>query len=568
VNDKPTPEEIATSLKHVEEQVRALNRRAVDAFLNQMQDVESLCEQALILAAPQGLSTVLDLPGAALALQTLGRVAMAHSNYEKALDYFQQSLRLYQQSRDAREMARARSYLGVVFVSLGEYYRAAEILSQAMHEAEAVPDPLLAAEILNDLSYNYVLAGEPELALKHLSRSMDIFRETGDDLRLSWALESMAQAHLLVGNETDALSCVQEALELVVRNQVWRDVTRFTLSAGEIYRATGDAQTALEMFQKGLDLARRYVLLGDECSALYSIAELYQAGGETQRSLPLLLEAYAIADRTGMRPHLRQCSRLLSTVYKRLGNFPEALAYHERFYEIDREIFNAETDQRLRSVQALYQLETARKEAELYQLRVTALQIEVEERRRTEAILAHAASTDSLTNLLNRRAFFEQAEKAFQRVRKARIHLSIILIDVDHFKNVNDTFGHLVGDQSLALIADRLRSHLRAEDRIARYGGEEFIVLVEGVPPEGALNLADRLRRAVGGSPLKARGEIVPVTISLGVASMDLESEVMVENLDQLVAQSDSALYAAKHQGRNNTYSFAQIPPPLEASSG
>lgn len=538
-----------------------MNCQAVDAFLNQMENVEGLCEQALALAAPQGIDAPLDVCGAALALQTLGRVAMAHSKYEKALEYFQLSVNLFQQSGDVRQAALARSYFGVVFLSLGEYSRAAEILSQALRDAESVPDPSLAAEILNDLSYNYVLAGEPEIALEHLQRSLEVFRQTGDELRLSWALESMAQAHLLAGSQAEALACVQEALELVRRNNIRRDMARFSISAGEIYRAVGDVSAAMEMFQEGLDLARRYDLEGDECNALYLIAELCQAAGDYSRAQELLLEAAAIAERTGMKPQLRQCCRLLSTVYKNQGDFRSALAYHERFYQIDREIFNAENDTRLRSIQALYQVEAARKEAELYHLRAKALQAEIEERRRTEAILEHAAKTDPLTDLLNRRAFFEVAEAAFQHARQAGKRLSIILIDVDHFKQVNDTFGHLVGDQALALIAGRLRNHLRSADQIARYGGEEFIILLEGVPLEGALNMAHRLLHAVSDSPIHARGKIVPVTVSLGVACLNPDAEEKPENLDQLVAQADAALYAAKDRGRNTVLAYSQISP-------
>lgn len=541
----------------VQDQVRELNRRAVTAFLQQNESVEELCQRALSLAVPDGYENPADAAGAAEALRTLGRFHMARSDHGKALDYFHHSLRLFEMSGLTREIVQTRSYLGVVFIGIGDYSRAAELLRHSLQEAEAIPDPLLSAEILNDLSYDYVLAGEPELALKHLHRAIQVFRDLHEDLHLCWALESLGQAYLLVGRKQEALDCVLESVALAEKMQDQMDTVRMKQSAGEMYRAAGDPQSALKVFQEVLDLSRRSSMRGEECSALFSIADIYQAEGRSTEALPLLQEAVSIAGQTGAKSHLRQCCLLLSGVYKRLGDYPHALEYHERFFEVDKEIFNAENDQRLRNVQALYQLETARKEAELYQLRAQALQQEVEDRKRTEAILEYAARHDPLTDLFNRRAFFDMAELIFAATRAGDRNLSAILIDVDHFKDVNDSFGHQVGDAALAMVAERLRSHLRAGDKIARYGGEEFIILLEGISPSGALHMADRLRQAVGNEPLKVRGISVPVTISLGVAGT--EPGKQLESLDQLISHADQALYAAKNCGRNAAFSFDAI---------
>lgn len=539
------------------QQVRELNRRAVAAFLDQMQGVSELCLQALALAAPAGVDSPVDAAGAAEALQTLGRMALAQSDFSQAFDCFHKSVHLYESCGLARETALARSYLGITFADIGDYSRGAETLRQALTEAENIPDTLLAAEIMNDLSYTYVEAGQPEMALQNLLRSIQIFRDAKDDMRLAWTLESLGQAYLQVGEQQQALACVHEALELVDHSQFLRDVTRFRQIAGHMYKVAGDLAMARVMFSEELELARKYGLRGDECSALISLAALEQDEGRYAQALPLLLDALGIVGQTSIKPHLRQCCLQLSEVYKHLNDYPQALAFHERFYQIDKEIFNAETDHRMRSVQALYQLDAARKEAELYQLRAQALQLEVEERRRTEIILERAARTDPLTGILNRRAFFELAEKAFGDAVRTRSYFSIILIDLDNFKLVNDTHGHLVGDQTLVLVAERLRRRLRARDSIARYGGEEFIILLQGVHPDQALDLANRLRQAVAGALIEARGVLVPVTLSLGVSSMT--PDLMVENLDMMVSQADRALYKAKNQGRNIALSFDQI---------
>lgn len=510
---------------------------------------EALCQKALILAAPDGLNQPRDIAGAAEVMQTFGRLAMAHSNFSRALECFQQSLTLYEQANMPRGVALERGYIGVVFLNMGDYSRAAELLREALQLAEALHDDLLVAETLNDLSFTYVQAGEPDLALSSLSRCLKIFRVLGDEQRLSWALDSLGQAYLLKGLKEEALACIMGAVEMANRQGNWRDVTRFKQSAGEAYRAMGDSYRAQVMFKDELDLARQYGQLGEECSALFSIAELYLADGHSLDALPLLERADEIAAGTQIRPHLRQCCLLFSRAYKQLGDYACALEYHERFYLIDKEIFNAEADQRLCNLQVLYQLDAAHKETELFQLRAQTLQQEVEERKRSQIVLEQMARTDSLTGLLNRRAFFELAEKALAVAVERHSALSIILIDVDHFKDVNDRYGHMVGDQALAVISMRLRSHLRAGDSIARYGGEEFIILLAGIDQEAAMITAERLRVAVADEPVNARNSLVPVTLSLGVASM--EPNCRPQSLDHLISCADEALYDAKRSGRN-----------------
>jgi diguanylate cyclase (GGDEF)-like protein len=532
-------------------------------LLEQSQGVEELCQQALELAAPRGLDAADDLPGAGAALHTLGRLYMARYDFAAALEAFQKAAGLFERAGCPRDAVCARSFLGVVFLKMADYSRAAEVLRQSLREAEALPDDLLAAGILNDLSHTYVLARQPELALQNQQRCIAVFRAAGEDVSLAWALDTLAQAYMQVGQAPRALECIQEASLLARRKQLWIDVSRFLQTAGEIYNALGDLSAALHTFEEELAVARKHNLSGDICCALFSIAEIYLTDGQgaletyagATEALPMLLEACAIAGQTGIKPHLRQCFLLLSWAYKRLGGYAMALEYHERFYEVDREIFNAEADHRLRSLHALYQLEAAQKEAELYQLRAQALQAEVEERRRAERILTRAASTDPLTELLNRRVFFDLAEKAFAEALRCAQPLALLLIDLDHFKAVNDQFGHQVGDQALALAAQRLRANLRADDIIARYGGEEFIALLPNIWRAEALQLADRLRASVAMEPVRARNVQVPVTMSLGVACLDPSDPP--ESLDQLIAQADQALYAAKRQGRNVTLAFS-----------
>jgi diguanylate cyclase (GGDEF)-like protein len=158
------------------------------------------------------------------------------------------------------------------------------------------------------------------------------------------------------------------------------------------------------------------------------------------------------------------------------------------------------------------------------------------------------AITDSLTGLHNRRHFFEQAEREFQRAYRYRRPLCAIMLDIDRFKQVNDTHGHAVGDQVLRAVSARCRESLRDIDLLGRYGGEEFVGLLPEIDVDGAHNAAERLRQRVAERPIDTNRGPVAATISLGVACLENCSD-----LATLINRADEAMYTAKKAGRNCT---------------
>ena len=159
-----------------------------------------------------------------------------------------------------------------------------------------------------------------------------------------------------------------------------------------------------------------------------------------------------------------------------------------------------------------------------------------------------AARRDGLTKAFNKMYLLDQLELEIAYARRHNSHLALLMFDVDHFKRVNDTFGHLAGDYVLAKLARLASGTVRTEDVFARYGGEEFAILCRGVPLASAGVLAERLRAMVEGTAFEHDGRRMPITISVGVAG---HPEVPIETGPQLIAAADQALYEAKRAGRN-----------------
>ncbi len=158
-----------------------------------------------------------------------------------------------------------------------------------------------------------------------------------------------------------------------------------------------------------------------------------------------------------------------------------------------------------------------------------------------------ASMTDALTGIPNRRAGQSVLAQAISSAHRYRVPLCVISIDVDHFKTINDSFGHVAGDEALQLIGQTLQLAARKEDTVCRWGGEEFFIIAPNISLSDGAIAAERLRKFVENQTITLENANVSITISLGVACLDLESK----NKDQLLIEADQALYAAKHGGRN-----------------
>jgi diguanylate cyclase (GGDEF)-like protein len=168
--------------------------------------------------------------------------------------------------------------------------------------------------------------------------------------------------------------------------------------------------------------------------------------------------------------------------------------------------------------------------------------------------LERLANTDYLTNLYNRRRFFHAAEDEFAESVNSGHPISITLIDLDFFKRINDTYGHLVGDRVLVHVAQLIRTHCRVSDVAARYGGEEFIILHPSIDRQRAFLVAERIRKIVEVTPFFRKTDKISVTLSAGVVDTVICSNC--PRLDDVLAMADLALYRAKDMGRNKVVVF------------
>jgi diguanylate cyclase (GGDEF)-like protein len=180
---------------------------------------------------------------------------------------------------------------------------------------------------------------------------------------------------------------------------------------------------------------------------------------------------------------------------------------------------------------------------------------DVTDQKILEERLRDLATKDELTGLCNRRHFIELAEIELSRSRRKSAPTALAMLDIDHFKLVNDHFGHATGDRALLELARAMKETLRGSDISARIGGEEFVVLLPETTLEGALSVTERLRERVGRAEIPTGdGRLAKITVSAGIAEL-----LPTEGLDALLKRADDALYLAKERGRNRSVVSGEV---------
>ncbi len=176
----------------------------------------------------------------------------------------------------------------------------------------------------------------------------------------------------------------------------------------------------------------------------------------------------------------------------------------------------------------------------------------MDEEAQYHAVVRDLMTRDPLTNAFNRSYLMSTLEKLLPRLQSSNQHVAVIMIDIDYFKKVNDTHGHMAGDEVLRIFSERIRHGLRENDFLCRLGGEEFVVICPQAELKDAVRIAERIRLTVASNPFSTQSGVLRITCSLGVAAQDPESS---KSVDELLSRADDLMYAAKDGGRNQVCS-------------
>jgi len=465
-----------------------------------------------------------DIPAAAAALEANRRVA--------------------ETSNDAQLQARHLYWAGNLEFDLQNLQSAADLFEQAAERFQVLENPTWESDCLRLLGNMLVDLGRTPDAVKAARRATELLATLDDPLYLAMAQSTLAVALAAIGRPEEALPLSSRALAAPALRQSASGYPEALLRHARVALLAGQRGAALQVLQRDV--------------------------------LPLLPPASS-------QPTVhRRYQMLLAQTFAALGRAPEAEAAWREVLKLDRANFDRVLGAQLEAQRGVLQAQRLQAENELLQSRTQtaerALQAETRLRwlisaivlvlaggataalwwlRRVNRRIAVVAAMDALTGLLNRRSADAAGRAALAAARKQGEPLSVLMFDVDHFKQVNDRFGHAGGDEVLRQVAAVLRHGLRRGDRLARWGGEEFLLLLPGTAAAEAAALGERQRVAMAAAALQLGADAgagvdvgaapLQVTLSVGVAVLQPGDS----QLDSVIARADAALYSAKRQGRN-----------------
>ena len=378
------------------------------------------------------------------------------------------------------------------------------------------------------------------------------------NLEKAQVLKELGDVMCSVKRYTHGLGLFQQALELVpdLQENALQRVTILNGIAG-VYTWTAQPQHAIPCYQENIRLFEQTGNLHGQIQQRINIAKVAVNIPRYRYAQQVLDEAIELAVQHQLPGLAAQAHWMMVNV--RSLTRDEVLDHLEAYVGFERQLHSPAPDpsqpillqqeMRLHQQNSDFQ-KSLRLELESAYRKLSALHEERQqlyERLEKQAEeFEHLANTDPLTGLPNRRLFFSQFEREFARVRRTLEHFSVVLMDIDHFKSVNDTYSHKVGDLVLKRVSDILREDRRGSDLVARYGGEEFVLLLPGADAEGAFAACTRIQNKLKEHPWHELMEGRTITMSFGICA-----NTNLDSIDQVLMQADEHLYQAKKNGRN-----------------
>jgi diguanylate cyclase (GGDEF)-like protein len=579
---------IAPTSEATRDRIDALNDEAWPLRFTDRERAEALAREALDLAEANEY-----LVGIALALRTLGvQQYYFASDFESALSLLQRSLSLLNEASETRGCADVINGIGYIQVRRGQHVEGVRLHETALQMARTAGDLRGESTSLTNLGNAAYLRGDYGRALEYHEASLALRARMDDRVAIAYSLANIGVVHGQLGDLERLLEYMMKALAMHEEGDP-KGTRVCLMNIGHAYTQLGQHERALEYLEQAVATFSDHDKHIDQAHCLRVIGEVHERCGDDARALPYLVrslevtrcigarvfepeilipigriiarlgdvdlglsnlhEARTLAEANEDREHVHEAHEALAEAYERRGDMERALEHHRAFYRSWREVYGAETNVRIQNVRVRAEVQQSEREANILREKNEALTRADEEKarlleqlRQQAAELERQTREDGLTGVYNRRHLDTLLDAEWERAVRFGRALAVAMIDIDHFKQVNDRFSHAAGDEVLRTVARILRDDTRGVDAVARYGGEEFCLVLVETGPEEAARLCDRLRARVEAYDWSAVRPGLAVTISVGVAG-SREADAP----DALLAAADVRLYAAKHQGRN-----------------
>ncbi len=388
--DKAQTRELESQLAKTDDPQRKID--LMNALAEQLRYVDlsralALAEQASDMSGQGDLARKPYQKGRAESFSLLGSINVQHGNYNQALSYYFKSLLVFEMLGDKKESATVLDAIGAAYAHMSDYPNALDHFFRVFDLARELGEKDMEARALNSIAFLYMQLSEWSKALVYLRDSLVFFEELADKRGQADALDNSCSCYCDLGDYDKALTCGLRSVRLYREISDQEGEAKVLDSIGGVYKARGDYTQALAYFNRALTISEGISLRIEIVKVLQNIGSIYCELGHINPALENLQKALKIAEEINSKSEQYRCHKELVDIYKQLGDFEKALDHSEKYHETKEVVFNEEADRRIKNLEAIHQVDTARKETEIYQLKNVALQQEINERRQVEDAL-------------------------------------------------------------------------------------------------------------------------------------------------------------------------------------
>ncbi|MFD2168070.1 diguanylate cyclase domain-containing protein [Thalassotalea euphylliae] len=519
-----------------------------------------------------------------------GTLLVNQSEFTRAIEHLNQAITLSQQGRNSSLSLQALNSRANANKEQGQYHHAIEDYNRALNFFDDNSVDQKYGTILNNLSTLYIYIREFDKALKLNVKAATVVKASSlkKARQMATLLVNRSYIYGELGQRQSEIMAMEKAKEYAYSTDSVRLQATIMVNLSDIYTTEGDYARAEQNAKDAQTLAKSF-----NNDHLFMVAQanlglIKSKQGHGEEGLALLRGAHEYFESKNKEPYVVEALKMLANAYAELGQYEQAFLQHKIFHEkFSKQQFD-EREEKLLAIEQKYEADKKEKEIALLTLE-KSLRAAADEKRilrrniffllcvialifmirfyrhyistkrhnrdllKDNAALQGKTYQDQLTKLFNRRFLEESLSAIAEREKKTPKPCSLVIMDIDKFKRINDTFGHDVGDQVLTEFAQRLTSITRKEDISVRWGGEEFLLIARESNGETGEHLVNRILESVREKPFStSKGEIV-VTTSAGMVHAD-SLQTLRQQWDKLLPQADKALYSSKNNGRDQAH--------------
>lgn len=592
------PEKALVQLQKMESAARSAPPATKAEFLAQMcsarvklgqKDIAlQLSEELIAFGRAQGNTAILA-KGLLTKAYTLSAMADSKNAHELAFE----AEKLANQTQDIPLRVQATITSGQSYAEQGNFPTALLKLQTAVETARQLEDLLPLASALNALAILYDQMKEFDKGWAVLEESVQVAEKLNSPGRIAQARQTEYVLAMDSEQPRRALAALQSGLEMARKMGAKSLIADTLVNMSDSYLQERDYQRVIRYGTESLEVAREIGDRETEAIALINIGQAYMGMGKTAEGKKHFEAGLSYYEKTNNKPELQAVLLEYGQALERAGDYAGAIAAYHRERDITSALFEKQRQKAIWELQEKYEMEKKQRRIELLSRENQVKSAEIDNRRLQQRVwwllalvfaLASAvvgllyrkvrqtnaqlevknlelkaqSSLDPLTSLYNRRHFQEymRAHNHVERRGLAGEDIvgALFLLDVDHFKHINDTYGHAAGDIVLKMIAENLRVALRETDMIVRWGGEEFLAFLPAIPRNGVDEVARRILNTISAQQIEYQNHTFSVNVSVGFAPFPLIPADTPLPWERAVNLVDMALYLAKAHGRNRAY--------------